>query len=127
MRHLRTVSLVVAFATVAAALTLAADFTWTDGGSGNLWSNSSNWFSTAVGYPDGTDDDATIPANSVTVWTVELAEETIGDLDIHADVDFDGPAAGARLDVKKLTLTAPVGSGITITITDAEIVVDPQD
>lgn len=64
---------------------------------------------------------------ALVAWTVDLVTTSIGDLNVNADVDFAAPAGGAALEVEKLTLSAPVGSGITLTIANAEIVVNPQD
>lgn len=81
------------FAAVACVgLVLATDFVWDDGGSANAWSDEDNWEGNS-GFPDGTADTATFPANSGTKWTVTQEAQDVdsyGDVTIKENVDFDG-------------------------------------
>ncbi len=115
MKRLRTISLLAVIGT--AALVLATDFTWTDNGDGHSWSNDENWASSALGeYPDDTTDNATIPANFVGGWQVELTTESIDRLTISGDVVFSPVAAGATLSLEEFVINAPLGQTLTLTL-----------
>ncbi|MCC7290654.1 MAG: hypothetical protein IT449_01180 [Phycisphaerales bacterium] len=86
----------------------AATFTWTGGGSDNDWDTTANWFSLACMncYPDGDNDDATIPA-SPGGYIVDLTDETIDDLAIEGDTDFFSDGGTTVLWVDSLTIVGP--------------------
>lgn len=78
-----------------AAKALAYSYTWT-GNTNSLWTGSDNWTRAGCGspcneYPDGTDDDATIPENiTFTSYSATIDDLTISD----SDVRFGGTGSG---------------------------------
>ncbi len=118
-------SVPASFASVAAP-TMLVEWTWygTGGPSDNSWDLDCNWTtsicSTGGPYPDGVNDNPTFPANGGTAWAVDLTAETIGNLELKEDVDFDGPAGAAALKCNKVTF----GGGITVTWTADAVISD---
>lgn len=121
MKRLRTVSFLAVLATAAASL--ATNFIWTGLDASNSWNQSDNWSSSALGeFPDGADDDVSIPANGVAVWAIDLTTETVGDITINASVDFGAVSGTPTLQTDYFVMCAPVGVAIELTISgDATI------
>jgi hypothetical protein len=96
-----------------AAMTIAADFTWTGGGGGNAdWDLCDNWNTCpSGGYPDDTNDDATIPDNGSSTWQVDIISEVVNTITIEGNVNF-GVAEGEN----DPTVLATGGSEPAITI-----------
>lgn len=81
-------------------------FTWTGNASANSdWDDISNW-DEPVDYPSTTDDEAVFPGNAASLWSVDLTSETIGELTVEENVDFDCTAPGATLEVDKFVIDA---------------------
>ena len=106
----------------------ATDYTWTGGGTDDLWSNPENWGETA-NYP-GNGDRAIFPAGQPITVTISQ-NDTVGTIDLRdysfigdrvIDVTFRGAAATGTncvLTVKtKFDIYAPLG---TITLDNAAI------
>ena len=114
----------------AAGPAMLADYTWTGAGPGDLWSQQCNWtFPPVCGidYPDGTDDNARFPVNTHDPsWAVDLTTETIGDLTIEANVDFDSASGFPCLEPAKLVVDG-TDAAITLTMSgNASIYVAPE-
>ena len=112
-------------ASSAAAPAMLTAFTWSGAGGDEAWANHCNWHpgpacSVAGPYPDDAGDHPTFPDNSGTAWAVDLTAETIGDLEIREDVDFDGPAGTATLKCNQVTFAG----GITVTWTADAVIKD---
>ena len=120
-----TVAVCAALFSVAA---FATDYTWTGGGTNDLWLNPENWGETA-NYP-GKDDRAIFPAGQPITVTISQ-NDTVGTIDLRdysfigdrvIDVTFRGAAATGTncvLTVKtKFDIYAPLG---TITLDNAAI------
>ncbi len=107
-----------------AAPAMLVEWTWygTGGPSDNSWDLDCNWTTSICSsggpYPDDAGDNATFPDNSGTAWAVDLTTETIGDLELNEDVDFDGSAGTVTLKCDLLTF----GGGITVTWTADAII-----
>ena len=110
----------------AAGLCLGASFTWTGGADPDFdWSHGDNWEESSPGtclYPCTTNDDATIPYLAAG-YTVDLTEEEIDDLTIHASVEFGAVGTDPTLIVDSLTLSA-TSAAITVEISGATISVE---
>lgn len=109
-----------------AAPAMLVEWTWfgTVGPTDTSWARDCNWTesicSTGGPYPDDANDHPTFPDNSGTAWAVDLTAETIGDLEILEDVDFDGPAGTATLKCNQVTFAG----GITVTWTADAVIKD---
>lgn len=106
------------------------EYTWTGLGNDDLFDHWCNWDTTGCPSegvpPDGTDDNATIPAstdNPAVAWSIDLTGDTIGDLTLEESVNFGAGNVTPTLDVQKLVIDAASGE-ITLTIGEsAEITI----
>ena len=121
-------ALAVSAAACLATGALAVNYTWTGSGSTNSFSDCCNWEQITEpctgNYPDGTDDNALFPWNAAGAWAVDLIEESIGDLTIEGNVDFNvqvDPNLPFTLTVTRLKIEPTTGN-IEITMSDGGVI-----
>ena len=90
-------------------------FIWTDGGSGHAWNVVANW-DFGVGYPSSTAHGAVFPSVDLSPWAVDLTTETIGQLTIEGNVDFDTAGGTPTLDIQRLVIVGDTNADTVITI-----------
>lgn len=102
-------------------LMLGAAFVWDGGGANDTWSTVENWDcpNEPAGYPDDTGDDATIPFTSGG-YLVDLTTESINDLTIEGNVDFDTAGGATTLTVDSLIIDGS-SNAIVVKITSTTI------
>lgn len=92
------------------------EFEWTGLGNDDDFDHWCNWDTTGCPSegdpPDGTGDNATIPGNSGSTWTIDLVTQSLGDLTIDEDVDFGAVSGSVTLTVNELVIDGGTSTSI---------------